>query len=89
MWNKMVLYDIMTIFIVMHNMTIEDELDINATIEKQVEVPNAKVEMTSVNDARFQKKLVRHNKIKDRNDHFKLRDALIEHLWDGYDNSNN
>uniref|UniRef100_A0A0D3CT41 Uncharacterized protein n=1 Tax=Brassica oleracea var. oleracea TaxID=109376 RepID=A0A0D3CT41_BRAOL len=50
----------------------EDERDINATIEEQAEVPNAEVEMTSVDDARFQEFLARHNKIKDRDAHFEL-----------------
>ena len=63
MWNKKILHDIMTTCIIMHNMIIEDERDINATIEEQSEVPNAEVEMTSVDDARFQEFLARHNKI--------------------------
>ena len=63
-------------------MIIEDGRDINATTEEQAEVSNAKVEMTSFDDARFQEFLAQHNKIKDR-------DALIEHLWGEYGNSNN
>ena len=74
-WNKNVLHDIMTTCIIMHNMIIEDEHDINATLEEQDEVPNAEVEMTSVDDARFQEFLARHNKIKDRDAHIKRRDA--------------
>ena len=79
----------MTTCIIMHNMIIEVERDINATIEEQSEVPNAEVEMTSVDDARFQEFLARHNKTKDQDAHFELRDALIEHLWGEYGNSNN
>ncbi|XP_062103513.1 uncharacterized protein LOC133814587 [Humulus lupulus] len=34
LWNKKVLHDIMTSCIIMHNMIIEDERDINASIEE-------------------------------------------------------
>ena len=77
----MVLHDIMINCIIIHNMIIEDERDIDATLEEQGKVPNAEVEMTSVDDARFQEFLARHNRIKDRDAHIKRRDALIEHLW--------
>nr|VDD08198.1 unnamed protein product [Brassica oleracea] len=70
-------------------MIIEDGRDINATTEEQAEVSNAEVEMASVDDARFQEFLAQHNKIKDRDAHFELQDALIEHLWGEYGNSNN
>ena len=55
MWNKKVLHDIMTTCIIMHNIFIEDERDINAIIEEQAEVRNAEVEMTSVDEIRFQR----------------------------------
>ena len=38
-WNKKVLHDIITSCIIMHNMIIEDERDINTSIEERVEVP--------------------------------------------------
>lgn len=87
LWNKKVLHDIMTSCIIMHNMIIEDERDINATIEEYVEVPSAEVEMTGADDVQFQEFLARHKKIRDREAHFELRDALIEHLWSEYSNS--
>lgn len=40
MLNKKILHDIMTTYIIMHNMIIQDEHDIIVTIEKQAEVPN-------------------------------------------------
>ena len=87
LWNKKLLHDIMTSCIIMHNMIIEDERDINATIEEYVEVPSAEVEMTGADDVQFQEFLARHKKIRDREAHFELRDALIEHLWSEYSNS--
>lgn len=43
-------------------------------------VPNAEIEMTSVDDPWFQKFLALHNKIRDRDAHFELRNAIIQHL---------
>ncbi|KAH9687360.1 nuclease [Citrus sinensis] len=39
-WNKHVLHDIMTACIIMHNMIIEDERDVNATINDWMQAPN-------------------------------------------------
>ncbi|XP_056849348.1 uncharacterized protein LOC108831479 [Raphanus sativus] len=88
-WSKKVLHDIMTTCIIMHNMIIEDERDVDATIEERTEVPAAEVEMTGEDDARFQKFLARHRKIKNREAHIELRNDLIEHLWSEYTNSEN
>ncbi|XP_062099075.1 uncharacterized protein LOC133804991 [Humulus lupulus] len=89
LWNKKVLHDIMTSCIIMHNMIIEDERDINASIEERVEVPSPEVQMVEDDNARFQEFLTRHRKIKDKEAHIELRNALIEHLWDEYGNSQN
>ncbi|KAL1204383.1 hypothetical protein V5N11_034638 [Cardamine amara subsp. amara] len=89
LWSKKVLHDIMTTCIIMHNMIIEDERDIDATIEERAEVPRAEVEMMGDDDARFQEFLSRHRQIKDRDAHIELRTALIEHLWSEYTNSEN
>lgn len=62
-------------------MIIEDKHDISATIEEYTEILSAEVEMMCAYDAQFQKRLTCHKQIKDREFHFKLRDALIEHLW--------
>jgi len=89
LWNKTILHDIMTSCIIMHNMIIEDERDIDAPIEERVEVPIEEVEMTGDDDTRFQEFLARHRQIKDREAHIELRNALIEHLWSQYTNSEN
>jgi len=79
----------MTSCIIMHNMIIEDERDIDAPIEERVEVPIEEVEMTGDDDTRFQEFLAQHRQIKDREAHIELRNALIEHLWSQYTNSEN
>ncbi|XP_062103223.1 uncharacterized protein LOC133814250 [Humulus lupulus] len=58
----------------------QDERDFNAPIEERLEVPNPEVEMVGNDDARFQKFLARHRKIKDKDADIALRNALIEHL---------
>ncbi|XP_010431016.1 PREDICTED: putative nuclease HARBI1 [Camelina sativa] len=88
-WSKRVLHDIMTTCIIMHNMIIEDERDVDAPIEERVEDPTVEVEMASDNDARFQEFLARHRQIKNREAHIELRNALIEHLWFEFTNSEN
>ncbi|XP_062099775.1 uncharacterized protein LOC133805616 [Humulus lupulus] len=89
LWNKRVLHDIMTSCIIMHNMIIEDERDVNATIEERVDVQNPEVEMLGDDDTRFQEFLARHKKIRDKEAHIELRNTLIEHLWDEHGNSEN
>ncbi|XP_062119187.1 uncharacterized protein LOC133832926 [Humulus lupulus] len=84
LWNKRILHDIMTSCIIMHNMILKDERDFNAPIEERLEVPNPEVEMVGNDDDRFQEFLARHRKIKDKDAHIALRNALIEHLWDEY-----
>ncbi|XP_020245164.1 protein ALP1-like [Asparagus officinalis] len=86
-WKKEVLHDIMTACIIMHNMIIEDERDLNATIENWKEAPVPDVEMVVDENARFEGFLARHRQIKNKEAHIALRDALIDHLWDEYTNS--
>ena len=57
--NKHVLYDIM-IAIIMHNMIIEDECDVNATINDWMQAPIPTVEMRVDENTRFQEFLARH-----------------------------
>ena len=52
-------------------------------------MPNVEVEMVVNDDIHFQELLARHKKIKDKDAHYELRNALIEHLWDEYTNSEN
>ncbi|XP_021629566.1 putative nuclease HARBI1 [Manihot esculenta] len=79
-WKKKVLHDILTTCIIMHNMIIEDERDFSAPIEDGREFSAPTVEMAVDETTRFQQFLARHKKIKDKDAHFALRNALIEHL---------
>ena len=84
-WSKDVLQDIMTTCIIMHNMIIEDERDLSAPIEERLEVPDPEVETIPIDESvQFQEFLSRHRKIKNKEAHIALRDALIEHLWEEY-----
>ena len=71
----------------MHNMIIEDERDVDAPIEDHTEAPPPEVEMVLDENTRFQEFLTRHRRIRDNEAHEVLRQALINHLWDEYTNS--
>ncbi|XP_074336914.1 uncharacterized protein LOC141674089 [Apium graveolens] len=89
-WSKSVIKDVMTAYIILHNMIVEDERDLSAPIQEQFEVPNPEVERDQIDDdARFQQFLGRYRKIKNKEAHIALRDALSEHLWEEYTNSEN
>ncbi|XP_010495651.1 PREDICTED: uncharacterized protein LOC104772772 [Camelina sativa] len=85
-WKKTVIHDIMTKCIILHNMIIEDERDLNASIEAGREAPAPEVEIADDENTRFQEFLARYREIKDRDAHFSLRNALINHLWEKYTN---
>ncbi|KDO66795.1 hypothetical protein CISIN_1g040834mg [Citrus sinensis] len=53
-WNKHVLHDIMTACIIMHNIIIEDERDVNATINDWMQAPIPIVDMRVDENTRFQ-----------------------------------
>lgn len=86
-WEKDDLHDIMTACIIMHNMIIEDERDLEVPIDDSREVPIPDVEMVNEGTNQFQTFLARFKKIKDRDAHLALRNALIEHLWEEFSNS--
>ncbi|XP_075499103.1 uncharacterized protein LOC142537476 [Primulina tabacum] len=86
-WSKQVLHDIMTTCIIMHNMIIEDEMELNVPVTDYREAPIPDVEMSRDEHARFQEFLARYRKIKDKSAHYALRDALIDHLREEYSNS--
>ncbi|XP_073281944.1 uncharacterized protein [Primulina huaijiensis] len=88
-WQKKHLQDIMISCIIMHNMIIEDERDLDTPIQDALEAPTPNVDMVTDQNIRFQEFLARYKKIRDREAHFALRDALIDHLWDLYSNSVN
>ncbi|KAK2664862.1 hypothetical protein Ddye_003436 [Dipteronia dyeriana] len=79
----------MTACIIMHNMIIEDERDVDADIQGHMEAPTPQVERVIDENTRFQEFLTRHKQIKDKDAHIALRNALIDHLWDEYTNSEN
>ena len=84
-WDKRTLHDIMTACIIMHNMIIEDERDEQEDVVSTLSIPN--VEDMEINETeRFRRFLARHKKFKDKEAHFALRNALIEHLWERHGN---
>ncbi|XP_019194852.1 PREDICTED: uncharacterized protein LOC109188679 [Ipomoea nil] len=88
-WDKCVLHDIMSSCIIMHNMIIEDERDEQADIQGWNEAPAPEVDIARDENIIFQEFLARHRQIKDKEAHYALRNALIEHLWERYSNSDN
>jgi hypothetical protein len=87
-WNKNVLHDIMSACIIMHNMIIEDERNFDAPIQEAREAPTPEVEMAIDENTRFQQFLARYRQIKDKDIYIERRNALIDHLWEEYTNSN-
>ncbi|KAK3231024.1 hypothetical protein Dsin_002905 [Dipteronia sinensis] len=65
-WQKHVLHDIMTTCIIMYNMIIEDERDVDASIEDHMEAPTPEVEMMLDENTRFQEFIARHREIMDK-----------------------
>ncbi|XP_074579122.1 uncharacterized protein LOC141835648 [Curcuma longa] len=86
-WQKNILHDIMTSCIIMHNMIIEDERDLNAPIVEHFEVSTPDVEAAVDDRTRFEDFLARYRQIKDKEAHIALRNALIDHIWEQYSNS--
>ncbi|XP_020266360.1 uncharacterized protein LOC109841833 [Asparagus officinalis] len=86
-WDKRTLHDIMTACIIMHNMIVEDKRDEqeDVVISTPQSIPNA--ENTEITETkRFQRFLARHKMLKNKEAHFTLRNALIEHLWERHGN---
>ncbi|XP_019190221.1 PREDICTED: putative nuclease HARBI1 [Ipomoea nil] len=88
-WDKHVLHDIMTSCIIMHNMIMEDECDEQVDIQSWREAPAPKVDICRDERIVFEEFLARHRQIKNKEAHYALRDALIEHMWEHYGNSIN
>ena len=87
-WSKNMLHDIMTACIIMHNMIIEDERNLDALIQEAREGPTPEVEIVVDENIRFHQFIARHRQIKDKDAHIAVRNALIDHLWEEYTNSN-
>ena len=71
----------------MHKMIIGDERDLEASIVHVREAPTPIVEMVVDESMRFQEFFYQFKKIRDRDAHHALRDALIEYLWEEFSNS--
>ncbi|XP_073064188.1 uncharacterized protein [Primulina eburnea] len=65
----------------------QNERELNVPVTDYREAPIPDVEMALDEHVRFQEFLARHRKIKDKSAHYALRDALIDHLWEEYSNS--
>ncbi|XP_020245249.1 uncharacterized protein LOC109823383 [Asparagus officinalis] len=85
--KKHVLHNIMTACIIMHNMIIEDEHDLYAPIQEVREAPTPEVDMVADETIKFTQFITRYGKIKDKDAHIALRNALIDHIWEEYTNS--
>ena len=75
----------MTTCIIVHNIILQDQRDVNAPIQDCVEAPTTNIEYVD-DDTRFQQFLSQHQEIRNKDAHYALWDALIEHLWNEYDN---
>ena len=73
--------------VILNNMIMEDERDLDAPIVIAREVSPLEVEIVEDKTTRFQKLLSWFRQIKDKEAHFSLRNALIDHLWEEYNNS--
>ncbi|XP_042437255.1 uncharacterized protein LOC122023251 [Zingiber officinale] len=65
----------------------DDECNLNAPIVELFEVPTPDVEPAIDDGSRFEEFLARYRQIKNKEAHIALRNALIEHLWEQYSNS--
>ncbi|XP_042058642.1 uncharacterized protein LOC121803008 isoform X1 [Salvia splendens] len=86
-WDKEVLRDIMITCIILHNMIVEDERDLSSPIKVARHAPQPEVEMTTNEDVRFQEYLTRYAAIRNKNAHLELRNALVDHLWENFSNT--
>ena len=77
----------MTTCIILHRIVIEDERDLNVPTKVAREAPPPEGEMAVDDNTRFQEFLARYRQIEDKEAHFALRNALIDHLWEEYTNS--
>ncbi|PKU76297.1 hypothetical protein MA16_Dca019526 [Dendrobium catenatum] len=87
-WRKNVLRDIMTTCIILHNMIIEDERNLTRPGQVPREAPPPDVEKVTDENIQFQEFIARHKQIRNKEAHIALRNALIDHLWDQYTNTN-
>ena len=72
----------------LHNMIIEDERDLDASIVIGRKALPPEVQIPDDEDNRFQEFISRFRKIKDYKEvQFSFQNALIDHLWKKYSNN--
>ncbi|XP_065082628.1 uncharacterized protein LOC135705006 [Ochlerotatus camptorhynchus] len=86
LWQKYVLESIITACIIIHNMIIENEKDdptiCEANPESNIDEITADIHRIGPeNQEKFETFLSRYKAVHDTNQHFQLRNDLIEHLW--------
>lgn len=86
LWQKDVLESIITACIIIHNMIIENEKDdptiCEANPESNIDEITADIHRIGPeNQEKFETFLSRYKAVHDTNQHFQLRNDLIEHLW--------
>ncbi|KAL3618490.1 hypothetical protein CASFOL_037572 [Castilleja foliolosa] len=89
-WRKDVLHDIMTTCIILHNMVVEGERDLSAPVEVGRETSSQpEVEKVTGENVNFQTFMSRYKQIRNKDAHMALRNALIDHMWEEFTNSDN
>ncbi|CAO3677784.1 unnamed protein product [Rhizopus stolonifer] len=89
MWNHETLYNIMTTCVILHNIIVECERE---RAEEQENGDDERMKVTSfarffgseagtMSQGSISDFLTRYMKIRDRDDHFRLRNDLMENLW--------
>ena len=74
------LRNIITACVILQNITVKDEREENLYDIDSTQPSDAE-EMEDDDAKRFRRFLARNKKIQDREAHFELQNALIEHLW--------
>ena len=78
-WSKFKLHRIMKACIILHNMIVEDEIDLGEDVE--YDQPKSHVEFSCSSAGNFSSFVKNYQKIQDKLSHHQLRNNLIQHLW--------
>ncbi|XP_029708579.2 uncharacterized protein LOC115255014 [Aedes albopictus] len=86
LWNKDALESIIKTCVILHNMIIENETDDPLLLEANHEANNNEItadihRIDADNKEKFESFLSRYKTVHDTNQHYQLRNDLIEHLW--------
>ncbi|PKU64143.1 hypothetical protein MA16_Dca027611 [Dendrobium catenatum] len=79
-WRKYALHDIVTTCIILHNIIIEDELNLIGPVQVAREVSPLEVEKVMNKNTQLQEFIARHKQIRNKDAHITLRNALNDHL---------